>query len=270
MADMYPFRESVYRLQEDLGGKISKHPLSYQTNLRIALDGAQDVVIVTHDYFKLAHIKNFYLEKAVRIAKDNGARKITWVAPMELDQLNPLDGEVESLIATAENKARELFPELSILKTNLIFGRNCLSLVLNKALEDLSARKGILSGNDGNTRFAPVFEEEVLRAFNALKPGEKVSIEGPEQLKYREIVNVLAEHCGASNPSHSSGRSLTFSFPQAAEIFYSSQVQQLERLLHKDREFNATVKGTVKLAEVFPPGKFQGVQTLHWHRVILD
>ena len=60
---MYPFRPSVYSLQEELKLGLEKNPLQWRKNLHLAVEGADEVIIVAHDYFKLAHSKNFYLKR---------------------------------------------------------------------------------------------------------------------------------------------------------------------------------------------------------------
>jgi NADH dehydrogenase len=271
LGDMYPYRESVYRMQEELGDKITKHPLSYPTNLRLALDGTENLVIVTHDYFKYAHSKNFYLARAVQWAKEYGIKNITWVGPKELDHL--VSTEVEESVKTEES-VRAAFPDLKILRTDLIFGQNCNSLLFQKTLEDLHARRSIVTGNNGHTVFAPVHEDEVLATFKALKAGEKVSLAGPEDLRWEEIVKVLANHVGTAAPSHLGFGNALASFVAQCEVlgdaFYPSHYQQLYRLVDKASNISPTARGTKKLSDFYAPGKFQGVQPLNWHRVILD
>ena len=275
LGDMYPFRQSVYRLQEDLGSnKIIKHPLSYSTNLRLALEGAEELIIVTHDYFKLAHSKHFYLEKAVEFGKQYGIKKITWVGPIELDHLSYLDGNPEIFVLESEKKARSLFPNLKSIRTNLLFGPNLTSLIIHKTLDDLSSGRKIITNNSGHSKFSPVHEDDFLNAFKSLKDGESAVIAGPEELKWDEIVNVLADHCGASKPSHTG--LIDWLKPKIAsngyigDIFYPSHYQQFYRLLAKTKELPSTVVGQKTLKDHFAIGKFQGVQNLNWHRVILD
>ena len=274
LGDMYPYRQSVYRLQEELKGKITKHPLAYPTNLRNILEGTQDLIIVTHDYFRLSFSKNFYLEKAVQFAKDFGVKKIIWVGPIELDHLSKWDGNPEELVKNTEMKAREIFPELMSLRTNLLFGPNCTSLVIQKTLEDLSTGKSILTNNHGSTRFSPVHEEDFFNAFKALKPGDSNAVSGPEELLWSEIVNILATHCGVSKPSHSGIgnwlKAWLATCEYTGDITYPSHLQQLYRLLAKTRAFDANVTGTKKISDFYEPGKFTGLQPLNWHRVILD
>ena len=274
LADMYPYRPSVYKLQEDLGDKVKKFALSYPTSLKYAISGASRLVIVDHDYFKLALSKHFFLEKSVQFAQDLGVTDITWVHPTEFTHLSAQDGEPSLLVSQSEEKARKLHPELKSIKTSLVFGPNALSLLLHKALEDLAGNQRIISGNNGLTQFAPVYDEDFLAAFNSLQPGQSATIEGPEKLSYEQIVKVLAQSIGAPAPSHSGTLANIVATIARNDIFgdvlYPSHLQQLYRLVAQPEHLDATVQGKTKLSEYFKPNTIKPVQSLNWHKVILD
>jgi hypothetical protein len=274
LADMYPHRDSVYKLQESLGSKLKKFVLSYPASLKHAISGSSRLIIIDHDYFKLAHSKHFYLEKSLQFAEDLGVSDITWVHPLEFTHLSQVEGDPSLLVNQSESKARKIHPDLKSIRTSLIFGPNALSLILHKALEDLSSKKPVITSNSGLTHFAPVFEEDFLSAFNSLQPGESSSIEGPERLTYEEIVWVLAQSLGVAKPSHTgilgmlTGKLAMNDF--IGDVFYPSHLQQLYRLVARPEELVATVQGKTKLAEYFKPSTPRPVSSLHWHRVILD
>jgi len=274
LADMYPYRKAVYGLQEEIGDKIVKHPLHYSLNLRQCIEGSKDVIVVTHDYFKLAFGKNFYLEKAAGYAKNAGIKNFTWVGPHELDQLNGLDGDPEKLIQETISKVRLLIPEFSVLRTNLLFGENCTSLAIHKALESLSTSQTLLTANGGKSKFQPVHEADALKAFKELKPGETVELAGPEVLSWKEIVEVLSKYANVTTPSHDGfGQQLAAtigSYDCVGDLFYPSHYTQLYKLLSKDLLPTPTKVGTTKLSDVYGPAKFKGIPALNWHRVILD
>jgi len=274
LADMYPYRKSVYALQEEIGDKITKHPLHYPLNLRQCIEGSKDVIVVTHDYFKLAFGKNFYLEKAAGYAKNAGIKRFIWVGPHELDQLNDLDGNPEALIQETINKVRLLIPEFSVLRTNLIFGENCTSLVIHKALESLANSQTIVTAKEGSSKFQPVHEADVLKAFKELKAGETVELAGPEVLTWKEIVETLSKYANVSEPSHEGfGHRLSSylgSCSKFGDLFYPSQYVQLYKLLNEDLLPTPTKTGTTKLSDVYGASKFKGIPALDWHRVILD
>lgn len=275
LGDMYPFRSSVYRLQESLPNThLIKHALSHPTSLRLALAGASNAIIVTHDYFKLAHSKNFFLEKTAFMAKELKLPKLTLVAPMELNQLNTLDGDPGKLVADAEAKAKSLFPALSILRTNLIFGEHCQSLLIQQALERLCIGKGPVYARDGLSKFQPVHEEDLLQALKEIKPGEEVTLGGPDVLSWAEIVAVLKKHANAKNASvggaMESLRSAIASNSVFGDLFWPSQLQQLYRLLDKDMVPAVTRTGTRRMEDTYVPGGYKPETPKCWHRVILD
>ena len=274
LADMYPYRSSVYKLQEDVGNKVKKFALSYPTSLKYAISGASRLVIIDHDYFKQALSKHFFLEKSVEFAQEYGVTDITWVHPSEFTHLSEQEGEPGLLVSQSEEKARKLHPELKSIRTSLVFGPNALSLLLHKALEDLTSNKRIISGNNGLTQFAPVYEEDFLAAFNSLQPGQRVTIEGPEKLSYEQIVAVLAQSVGAPRPSHSGLLGMIAGTIARNDIvgdaFYPSHLQQLYRLVNQPESLDATVQGKTKLSEYFQPNTLKPVPTLNWHKVILD
>lgn len=47
------------------------------------MEGAQDVVYFTHDYFASSADKNNFIQAASRIAKKHGVRKMVAVCPIE-------------------------------------------------------------------------------------------------------------------------------------------------------------------------------------------
>lgn len=273
LGDMYPYRDSVYKLQEQLDGKLKKFALSYPSSLKYAIDGASRIIIVDHDYYKLSLSKNFYLEKTVEFASEFGIKDITWVHPQEFTHLGGLEGNPYSLISKTETQARKIHPELKSLKTNLIFGPNCTSHIILKTLEDLSNNRRIITGNNGSVEFAPVYDAEVLQALNGLKDGESVVIGGPEKMTWENIVGLLAENMGVGKPSHTNLVDKVvnwFASGNLAEIFYPSQLQQLHRLIRRHRSVEPTVTGKVKLGEFFKPNDPQPVAPLNWHRIALD
>jgi len=271
LGDMYPFRDSVYRLQEEISTPIVKHPLLYPTNLRLALDGAQDVIILTHDYFKLAHSKLFFVERTVDFAKKFGVKRLYWVAPMELNQLNKLDGDPHELIKKTESYVEKTFPEISILKTNLIFGKNCMSLVMQEALRNIEEDQTVISNNNGHSKFNPVYEGDLLHAFQKLEPGDRAKLAGPEKLHWRNICQILAEHVGKPEPTHNTSiKQWLATCNYTGDLFYPSHLQQFYRLLDKDGVTQATETGQTKMSEVLKPKEYQPFPPIHTHRVVID
>ena len=274
LADMYPFRPSVYSLQEELKLDLEKNPLQRRKNMQLAVEGADEVIIVAHDYFKLAHSKNFYLERIASAASSAGVKKLTYVNPIEFLQLNPSDGDPFNLARESENKAREAFPEMAVLNVNLMFGDNCTSMILKNVVQGLMTNGNILSANNGTAEFAPVHSEEFLAAFNALKPGDNKTLIGPEVLTYGEMVDILAKHKSKTPPSHSGfSNQLASSIVNSmfGDAIFPSQIAQFYRLLSTKVPLAGDVKGKKKFGEYYKEGSCSGVPVaLDFHNVIVD
>lgn len=274
LGDMYPFRPAVYRLQERLAPQqLTKHALSHPTSLRLALTGAAHAVVVTHDYFKLAHSKNFYVEKAAFMAKDLGVKRLTLVYPLGSDQLNPADGEPEKLRKASEDRAKQLFPDLSVLRTNLVFGGHGADHAISFALQQLFEGKSPVFPNEGQAKFQPVHEDDVLSTLQSLQPKDDVTLSGPETLSWSEICTVLRTHVGRDTNLGGGLEGVRTVLAQSTligDLLYPSHVQQLYWLLAKDNLPVPTKTGTKKFAEAYPAAAFKGAEEKRWWRVIAD
>lgn len=51
--------------------------------MELALEGAQDVVYFTHDYFASTSDKNNFIQATARLAKKHGVNKLVAVCPIE-------------------------------------------------------------------------------------------------------------------------------------------------------------------------------------------
>ena len=274
LGDMYPFRQAVYRLQERMAPQqLTKHALSHPTSLKLALTGAAHAVVVTHDYFKLAHSKNFFVEKTAFMAKDLGVKRLTLVYPLGSDQLNPADGEPEVLRKASEDRAKQLFPDLSVLRTNLVFGGHGTDHAISIALQQLYENKSPVFPNQGRAKFQPVHEDEVLSTLQALQPKDDVTLSGPETLSWSEICTVLRAHVRQDvnlGGGLETVRTILAQSGFIGDLLYPSHVQQLYWLLEKDNLPVPTKTGTKKFAETYPAAGFNGAEEKRWWRVIAD
>ncbi len=275
LGDMYPFRPAVYRLQEQLAPQsLTKHALSHPTSLKLALTGAAHAIIVTHDYYKLAHSKNFFVEKAAFMAKELGVKRLTLVYPLGYDQLNPADGEPEKLRKASEERAKTLMPELSILRTNLVFGGDGADHAISIALQMLYESKSPAFPNEGKAKFQPVHEDDVISTLQSLQPKEDVTLSGPETLSWGEICSVLRAHVGRKDANLGGGleglKTMLAQSTWVGDLLYPSHVQQLYWLLAQDRLPVPTKTGTKKFAETYAAEAYKGASEKFWWRVIAD
>jgi hypothetical protein len=85
LLDFRPYRKSVYAFQRSLpaGVQLEKQQVQTISGLEIGLEGAQDVVYFTHDYFANTSDKNNFIQATARLAKKHGAKKLVAVCPLE-------------------------------------------------------------------------------------------------------------------------------------------------------------------------------------------
>lgn len=237
------------------------------------MEGSDEVIIVAHDYFKLAHSSNFYLKRIAQVAKSAGVKKLTFVNPLEFLQLDPADGEPFSVATEAKQDARQYFPEMAVLNTNLLFGANVTSLLFKHTIEHLNSGAAILSAEHGITEFAPVHETDFLAAFNGLKPGDEKTLIGPEVLNWGQMADILAKHVGKAPPSHEGTLNWfasTLSTCHFGAAIIPSHIIQLYRLLKTKAPLAGDIKGKVKFGDHFKEGAFTGTEELNWHNIIVD
>jgi hypothetical protein len=85
LLDFRPYRKSVYAMQRTLpnGVQLEKHQVQTIANLDLGLEGAQDVLYFTHDYFANTSDKNNFIQATARVAKKQGVKRFVAVCPIE-------------------------------------------------------------------------------------------------------------------------------------------------------------------------------------------
>ena len=125
LIDARPFRSSVYQWQSALGDdvNVSKHMARSVQSIDIAMEGSENAVYFTHDYFSMSSDKNSHLVAMAQLAKKHGIKNAVAVCPFEHD-LAWTEDETSyyKKVEEAENKAMDVNPSLTILKPNLAFG----------------------------------------------------------------------------------------------------------------------------------------------------
>ena len=133
MLDFRPYKESVYMLQRELSAKgvtLDKHMTSNLGSLEVGLEGADQVVYFTHDYSSMTSCKNNTLVATAQVAKKLGISNLVAVCPVEHDMA--FSEDQRSWIQQrqeAEQKALDANAKMSILNTDLVFGRDATHLV---------------------------------------------------------------------------------------------------------------------------------------------
>jgi len=127
LLDYRPYRKSVYAWQRSLQGSVEVEKFQTQAaaNLDLGLEGAQDVVYFTHDYFSSTSDKNSFIQTTSKLAKKHGVKKFVAVCPIEHelywseDKHTPIEVRDE-----AQQKALQANSNLTILNSNLVFGKD--------------------------------------------------------------------------------------------------------------------------------------------------
>jgi hypothetical protein len=94
LLDFRPYRQSVYTLQRELanaGITLDKRQTTNAYDLSIAMEGAQNLVYFTHDYFTMTSCKNNFLVGTAKLAARHKVENMIAVCPVEHDLANEED-----------------------------------------------------------------------------------------------------------------------------------------------------------------------------------
>ena len=112
LLDFKPFRGAVSHLTHTIEStEIEKVQILNSAALNHGLEGSENVIYFTHDYFSMAHDKNDVLKATARAAKENGVKRLIAVCPMEYDLYYSEEGvdPIEER-TKAEEEAFNIFP----------------------------------------------------------------------------------------------------------------------------------------------------------------
>ena len=127
LLDYRPYRKSVYSWQRALpaGVELEKFQTQTAANLDLAMEGAKDVVYFTHDYFSSTSDKNSFIQATSKLAKKHGVKKFVAVCPIEHELLWSEDNHTPIEVRDeAQQKALQSNANMTILNTNLVFGKD--------------------------------------------------------------------------------------------------------------------------------------------------
>lgn len=154
------------------------------------MQGAQDVLYFTHDYFTMSSDKNSHLVATSKLAKKHGVKNLVAVCPFEHD-LAWSEDEKSYLekVNDAESEAIQANSNLTLLKTNLVFGpqSHFIHFLSQCALVGKVPYRN-LAPKESKFEFAPVFSGDVAEAVSsAMGSGSsgKYSLSGDEKLNLR-------------------------------------------------------------------------------------
>ena len=96
LLDFHAHRQSVYALQRELAEKgieLDKRLTKNAQSLELGIEGADQVVYFTHDYFSMVSCKNNFLVASSKIAKRQGVKQMVAVCPVEHDMAYSDEGK---------------------------------------------------------------------------------------------------------------------------------------------------------------------------------
>jgi hypothetical protein len=219
LLDFRPYRKSVYAWQRALpsGVQVEKHQVQTIANLDLALEGARDVVYFTHDYFAQTSDKNNFIQATAKLAKKHGVDKLVAVCPIEHelywseDKHTPIEVRDNAQVQALQN-----FDKLTILNSNLVFGRD--SYLLHYMTQCAYAGKIPKSiGGSKSFQYRPVSSEDLTSAVetalartNDVK-GQRFQVSGAQAASLNDILHLVEKQVGRDSGSTRLRRSLGLS-----------------------------------------------------------
>jgi hypothetical protein len=204
LLDFRPYRKSVYTLQRALPAGVTLEKQQVQTiaNLEIGLEGAQDVLYFTHDYFASSADKNKFIQATSRLAKKHGAKRFVAVTPIEHelywseDKHTPIEVRDNAQMATLQN-----FDKATILNANLVYGRDSyLMHYLTQCALVGKVPKAI--GGSKKFQYKPISTEDLTTAIetafektNDVK-GKRFTVNGAQTATLNELVQFAEKQVG--------------------------------------------------------------------------
>lgn len=171
----------------------------------MGLEGAQDVVYFTHDYFASSSDKNSFIQATAKLAKKHGVKKLVAVCPVEHelywseDKHTPIEVRDE-----AHLKALSSNDKMTILNTNLVFGRDSyLAHYITQCAAEGKINKTI--GGSTKYQYKPVHSEDLAAAVQfalgntSEVKGKKFSVNGQQNVTLNELLQFAERSVGRDN-----------------------------------------------------------------------
>jgi len=145
----------------------------------------------------MASDKNSHLVAAAKLARKHGVKNFSAVCPLEHNLAWSEDSKsFHEKASDSVNEAASANPKASIFKTNLVFGpeTHLIHFLTQCALVGKVPYKNLVA-KDARFHYAPVYSGDIAAALDSAKPGVH-SLNGPQQLTLREIMDVLEAGTG--------------------------------------------------------------------------
>lgn len=170
----------------------------------MALEGAKNVVYFTHDYFANTSDKNSFIQTTSKLAKKHGVSKLVAVCPIEHelyyteDKQTPLEHRDE-----AQQKALQANGNLTILNTNLVFGKD--SYLLHYMTQSVAAGKIPKAiGGSNKFQYKPVSGEDLTTAVESAlntadAKGQRFTVNGAQTATLSDLLGMTERLVGTGN-----------------------------------------------------------------------
>lgn len=197
LIDARPYRQSVYRWQDNLGQvQVEKQLARSAAQIELGLEGANQAVYFTHDYFSMSSDKNQHLIAAAKLTRKHGVNRVVAVCPPELDLAWSEENKTYlEKVKEAEDEALQANPNLTILKPCLAFGpeTHFIHYLSQCAIIGKCPHDNLLSAKNQFT-YSPIHTDDIAtavgQAIQSPRPG-RYSLGGPESMNLRAILNTL-------------------------------------------------------------------------------
>lgn len=169
-----------------------------QKALEYGLEGVENVLYFTHDYFSMAHGKNDMLWTATKTCKQVGVKNFVAVCPIEYDMYTT-DSTLKDSIklrSEAEADAFKNFPTMTLLRPNLVFGDYTYFMrYLEQSAIVGSVPESIVSPTDP-TKYHPIHEEDLYKVVmeclnNSKHQGQTYSVNGADNVTLVQIMEFI-------------------------------------------------------------------------------
>ena len=220
LLDFQAHRPSAYALQRELnaqGIEVEKILTQNAQALEIGMEGADKAVYFTHDYFSMVSCKNNFLIASAKIAKRQGLKQMIAVCPVEHDMAYSEDDKtwVEQR-SEAEQEALSANSGLSILNTDLVYGRNSsfLTHYMAQCASVGSIKAEFLAEN--GAQFKPINDADLSRAItlglDANVKGQ-FALRGEDAVTTKELLALIEQSVGKEAGSTGALREIPFFSP---------------------------------------------------------
>jgi uncharacterized protein YbjT (DUF2867 family) len=165
------------------------------------LEGAENVVYFTHDYFTMSSDKNSHLQAVAKLAKKHQIKNLVAVCPFEHDLAWSEDrASFHQKTTEAEDAAIQSNNKMTLLKTNLAFGpqTHLIHFLTQCAIIGKCPYPNLVA-KESNFKYAPIHTDDIADAMgSALESSNfgRHTVNGAEQMTLREIMNVLEAQAG--------------------------------------------------------------------------